>query len=221
MKVALISANLGGYDAPNVWPDLIAPEGVSIDVHRFTDENLPPRPQAMTSRLQCGIPKWFGPDFAPDAEIIIWIDGSCAPTPIVVTWFLERLKGAEIAVFAHPERKTIRDEYEFIKARMARRGETYLTSRYRGEDFDGQYAHISAENMTGLPLYASTAFAYRPTRRIRRAFEEVWLMKSRYLLHDQLAFPFALHRHVCMVRTIPDNYLSCPALTFTRKRRAA
>lgn len=218
-RVAVISANLGGYDVPNRWPELHAPSGVTVDVHRFTDETLPPRPLAMTSRLQCGIPKWFGWQMFPGYDVYLWIDASCAPTPIAVPWFLERLQASEIVVFQHPERRTIREEYVFIKARLARPRETYLTSRYAGEWLDEQFAHIGRERLADLPLYASTAFAYRPGARVRRAFEEVFLHKARYLLHDQLAFPYALHRHVCAVRAVPDNYLKCDAVTFTRGTR--
>lgn len=218
-RVAIISANLGSYDPPNTWPELEVPRGVELTCLRLTDANVPPRTKAMTSRLQCGIPKWFGMDFAPDADVIVWIDASCAPTPIAVSWFLERL--GEAAVFRHPERRTIRDEYEFMVTRMARPGETYLTSRYAGEDLRGQFEMIEARGLAGLPLYASTAFAYRTTARMRQALAEVFLWKARYLLHDQLAFPFALHTHGCGIHVADDNYMKCDALTFTRKRRSA
>ena len=223
MRIALISANLGGYDESSAWPSLEAPAGVSLHVLRLTDSDVPPRPLAMTSRLQCGIPKWFGHDFAPDADVLIWIDASCATTPMTVAWFLERLAGAEIAVFKHPERATIRDEYAFMVERMARPGETYLNSRYRGEDVRGQFEYIERRGLAGLPLYASTAFAYQPTKRVVAALAECFALKCRFLLHDQLAFPYVLHQHACRVNVIPDNYLKCPALTFTRigRRRVA
>ncbi len=219
MKVALISANLGAYDPPNAWPALDVPEGVSLEIHRLTDADLRPRRLAMTSRLQCGIPKWFGADWAPDADVIVWIDASCAPTAQAVPWFLDRLHG-EIAVFAHPERKTIAEEYAFMVARMQRPGETYLTSRYAAEDLDGMFQHIDRKGLAGLPLYASTAFAYRTTGLMVQALHEVFLWKARYCLHDQLAFPYVLHTHGVKVNVLPENYLRCEALTFTRKRAA-
>lgn len=228
VKVAVISANLGqgGYDQPAPWPDLIAPDGVEIDVIRLTDETFQPRPLAMTSRLQCGIPKWFGADFAPDASVIIWIDASCAPTPYAVSWFLAYLSSADIAVFRHPDRRTVRDEYEFVKARMARPGETYLNSRYRGEDLEGVIAAIEREyRASDVWLYASTAFAYWSKRnhKVREALAEVFAWKARFHLHDQFAFPFVLMKHGLNVNVIPDNYLRCPALEFVRKgiRRSA
>lgn len=217
MKVAVVSANLGAYDQEAAWPAL----GPDVDVVRLTDRNFPPRPLAMTSRLQCGIPKWFGWQFAPCAEVLIWIDASCAPTERAVSWFLARLGTADLAVFRHPERATIQDEYDFMVDRLQRRGETYLTSRYKGEWLDAQYDLIYRAQAHRLPLYASTAFAYRPRARVQAALAEVFTMKARYLLHDQLALPYVLDKHECLVNVIPDNYLKCEALQFVRKRRAA
>lgn len=236
MKVAVISANLGGYDVPREWPAQVTEHQVTYV--RFHDGNLPPRPLAMTSRLQCAMPKMFGPQFAPGFDAYIWIDASCAPTPVAVEWFLERLGDNELAVFQHPDRKTIREEYEFIKARMARPGETYLNSRYKGEWLDAQFAeimadtHVEACRGTGriprsLPgsfvdnaLYASTAFVYRPTHLMAVLGREWWYHKTRFLLHDQLALPYAIWRSGVQFNVIPDNYLKCAGLTFTRTRRA-
>lgn len=141
-RVALISANLGRYEHPTDWPDQIAPRGVTVDVHRFDDTTLPPRPLAMTSRLQVGIPKWFGWQLCPGYDVYIWCDASCTPAPTMSAWFLDQLVHgdetrhmafrADIAVFQHPERRSIRAEYEFMTTRMARRGERYLTERYHG-----------------------------------------------------------------------------------------
>lgn len=217
MRVALVSANLGAYDPPADWPDQIVPDGVTVDVHRFTDENFPPRHKAMTSRLQCGIPKWCGPDLVRGADVYLWLDASVIPTPIMVQWFLTHLDEADIAVFQHPARRTIREEYEFMATRMARPGERYLTERYQGEWLHEQYARIAADpTYEDSRLYASTAFAYRPTAKIRAAFWDIWAAKARWLLHDQLWFPYALSKHLCDVNVIEDNYLQCPALQYVR-----
>ena len=177
----------------------------------------------MTSRLQCGIPKWFGWQMVPGYDVYVWIDASCVPTPDTVPWFLGELGWAEIAVFKHPDRGTIREEYEFIKARLGKPGEKYLTSRYRGEWLDEQYQHVASdETYADDRLYASTAFVYTDTPGVRDAFTDVWMGKTRWLLHDQLILPYALDTAGCEVNVIEDNYLKCPALTYVRnKRRAA
>jgi hypothetical protein len=216
VKVAVISANLGGYDTPREWPEQVTEHQVTYV--RLHDGNFPPRPLAMTSRLQCGIPKWFGMDFAPkDTDVIIWIDASCVPTPIAVDWFLEKLGNADIAVFAHPDRKTIREEYEFITRKLSD-GNKYLTSRYKGEWLDEQFRFISEEGRPDAPLFASTAFVYRIGGYIAAQLESVFLYKARYHLHDQLALAFVLDG-LKGVNVIPDNYLRCPALEYVRNKK--
>lgn len=227
MKVCVLSANLGGYDVPREWPEQVTDHKVTYV--RLHDGNFPPRPLAMTSRLQCGIPKWFGVDFAPpDTDVIIWIDASCVPTPIAAEWFIEKLGDADMAVLAHPDRHTVRDEFLFVTRKLAE-GNRYLTSRYRGEWLDEQYRRIGPARAAKLRLFASTAFAYRVkgdgmeaealNARVTGALAEVFLWKARFHLHDQLAFAYVLHQHRVRLNVIPDNYLKCPALEYVRNKK--
>lgn len=225
MKVALVSANLGAYDRPAPWLDIIVPPDVELSIHRLTDADLPPRPLAMTSRLMCGIPKMDGYRLCPGADVYVWMDASVSPTPHAVAWWLDKLAGADLAVFQHPERSSIREEFAFMRARMARPGERYLNARYRGEWFDALEQWIADESgaTDGLKpqyrddrLFASTAFAYRPAVNVKHMLAEWWWTKSRFMLHDQLAWPLLIWKHCLRVNVIPDNYLSCEALRFAR-----
>ena len=156
----------------------------------------------------------------PGYDLYAWCDASCVPTPAFVTWFLERLGQNEIAVFRHPDRRTIHEEYEFMAARMARPGERYLTSRYKDELLREQYEHIcSDDSCHDNRLFASTAFMYRPTVRVMAAFQATFSAKARWLLHDQLYFPYALAKAGCRVHVIEESYLRCEALTYVRNRR--
>ncbi len=220
MRTAVISANLGGYDEPHPWVEQVVPDGVTVDVFRFTDERFPPRPLAMTSRLQCGLLKWFGWDFVPGFDCYLWVDASCALTkPDMVARWLRKMGDAELLLFEHPERQTVREEYDFIKRRMARPGETYLNGRYAGEWLDEQFEHIDGSGYANAPLFATTAFMYRATNRVRSMLKEAWFGKTRWLLHDQLYFAFALALSGCTYRTISDNYLDCSYLEFVRNRK--
>jgi hypothetical protein len=221
-RVAVISANLGAYDPHVDWVPQVVDEDVSLTFHRFTDANFPPRPLAMTSRLQAGIPKMFGWQLRPGHDVYIWIDASRGLLRgDSVTWFLEHLEpGVELVLFRHPERKTIKAEYEFMKRRMVRPRESYLTSRYSGEWLDEQYLAIATDaTYVDDTLYASTAFAYRPTGAVQRMMAHWWMHKSRYLLHDQLALPYCVAKAGCAVRVLEDNVYTCAHLPFTRGKR--
>lgn len=222
MRVAVISANLGGYDPQIPWVHQVVPAGVSVDVHRLTDENFSGREKAMLPALKCGIPKWFGWELFPHYDLYLWMDASRGLLrPDTVAWFLAQAGNADLLLFKHPERATVREEYAFMKARMARTGETYLTSRYAGEWLDEEFAASRPD----APLFASTAFVYQPTLAVRAIFKEVWYRKTRYCLHDQLALAHAVAdsriSHDFRLKVIPDSVYDCPHLPFTRKMKTS
>lgn len=240
IRVAALSANLGAYDAPMAWTEQRLPSGASLSVHRFTDETLPPRSKAMMSALQCGLVKWFGPEFVPPADVYLWVDASCAllADDCIARWLAHLTfpvcseeygrsllaNGVELVVFQHPDRSTIRQEYDFIKARLAKAGEKYLTKRYAGEWLDEQYATIARDRaFVDRQLFATTAFMYRPTPRVLAAFKEIWFGKTRWHLHDQLWFAYVIGKSDIPIHVLPDRYTACDYLTYVRnwKRKAA
>jgi hypothetical protein len=222
MKVCVISANLGGYDVPHPWVEQSLPEGVELEIHRLTDENFPPRHKAMTSRLQCGIPKMFGWEMFPGADVYLWVDASCALLhPSSVAWFLEQLGNAEIVLFKHPDRRNVWEEFQFIRKKMYE-GNKYLCSRYEGELIGNQCEIIcSDDTYRDDQLFASTAFAYRPTEDVKNVMWDWWGMKSRYCLHDQLALPYVLRGFGVKVNVINQDYRKCEYLTYVRNKKAA
>lgn len=216
-RVAVISANLGAYDPQVEWVDQVVPDGVTVDIHRFTDANFPPRPLAMTSRLQAGIPKMFGWQLCPGYDVYLWIDASRGLLrPDTVAWFLDQAGPAELLLFRHPERSTVRDEYAFVKAKLAK-GSRYLASRYQGEWLDEQYQAVCELGWPDTTLYASTAFLYRPTPAVRWLLTQWWHHKTRYLLHDQLALPVLVRTSGVSVRVLDDDVYHCVHLPITRK----
>ena len=228
VNVAVLSANLGGYDTVVPWVDQVVPAGVSVDIHRFDDQNFPPRTKAMLPALQCGIPKMCGWELKPGYDAYLWIDASRGLLRSdTVAWFLERLERHELLLFLHPERSTIREEYEFVKQRMADEltrpvHKQYLVPRYAGEWLDAQYAAVTPAWYLDNKLYASTAFMYRPTLRVKKMLAEWFYFKARYILHDQLALPFVVRDHRISPVELTESVYHCEHLPITRtKGRAA
>lgn len=219
MKVAVISANLGGYDPHVEWTPQVVPAGVTVEVHRLTDATFPRRVKAMTPALQAGIPKMCGYELYPGADVYLWVDASRGLLrPDTVAWFLDGLGRSELLLFLHPERHTIREEYAFVKAKLAARSR-YLTKRYEGEWLDEQFAAVNVPWYTDDRLYASTAFMYRPTVVVRRMLREWFYHKARYLLHDQLALPYLVRDHGVHVAERPESVYDCEYLPMTRGAR--
>ena len=222
-RVAIITANLGDYDPPPAMADQRVPAGWRLSRHYFNDGTFPPRPKAMTSRLQPGLLKMLGWQFVPDRDAYIWVDASrTVHDPYYCAWMLGQLGDADIALYRHPQRKSIVEEAEYMLARMRRpkmRRSRYLISRYEGEWIEEQLAAIQAD--AAYPddvLYASTAFAYRPTPAVCAALKEWWYYKTRYCLHDQLALPYVVWKFGCRVNVIEESVYAETRWSYNRPR---
>ncbi len=212
MKLLIYTANLGNFDKTQNNEEQELPEGIDqIEYWRCTDSDFPPRFNAMTPRLQARIVKMFAYQMKSDFDYYLWVDSSCRlPRADSAKWFMEKLGNANMAVFAHPNRKTIQEEADYLKHRLSI-GCPYVTPRYENEDIDG----ILTEVDPSAPLYASTAFIYRRSPLVELAMKEWWYFTSRYHSIDQLGFTEAIKD--LKVNVIPDDYQRCDYLEFVRK----
>lgn len=199
-QIAVVSANIGGFEKP-------------IDDGRttITDAEFSRRDKSMTPRLQARIVKTHMWEFVPGHDYYLWVDSSCRLQKDGLRWFVDKLGGADIAVFKHPHRNTVQKEADYLKERLGM-GCPYITPRYENEDIDGQLAVVdpSAE------LYASTAFICGNSPKVRAAMRDWWYHISRYHSIDQLSLPYVSRD--LKVNVIPDNYLKCEALEYVRGR---
>lgn len=221
MKVAVISANLGpgGYDREWPWAEQNVPDGVEIEIHRLNDSNFPPRSKAMTPALQVGIVKWCAEELFPGFDRYLWLDASVALTRgNEIHLWLEILGSQDIALFKHPERRDITEEFEFIEFKIGQ-GNKYLLSRYEGEWLRPQYEYIQNKGREHARLYASTAFMWRPCQPLRVVFKEVLFQKYRYHLHDQLALAYALAESTATIQVINQNYQKSGLIEFVRNKK--
>ena len=214
MKIAVITANLGDFDKRIDYE----PQSLPYDFYRFTDENFPPRTNSMTSRLQARIVKMFGWQMVPAHDYYIWVDASCVMSHHdSVKWFIDQCVNVDMAVFKHPHRKTIHQEADYLKARLAKNCR-YLTPRYKNELIDEQLAAIDSDkSFSDQNLFASTAFVYRNNSKVQNVMFHWWHHTSRYHSIDQLSLPYVLFKQRCTVRIIPENYLKVPYLKHVRK----
>lgn len=223
MKLLIYTANLGGFDKRQENVEQELPEGIyQIEYWRCTDEDFPPRFNAMTPRLQARIVKMFGWQMKPGFDYYLWVDSSCRlPQSYSATWFMEQLGDWEfpkdmkdIAVFRHNKRQTVQQEADFLRERLILEVEgkkqPYVLPRYENEDIDGALSEV---NPSG-GLYASPAFIYHNNEYIHRMMKEWWYQTSRYHSIDQLGLPHALER--VSHKVIDMDYLKCPYLEYTR-----
>jgi hypothetical protein len=214
MSVLVHTANLRSFD------EVVPPETqtVPFTFKVFTDQDFPPRPRAMTGRLQARIPKMFGWDLVLGHDIYLWHDASlqlnCADS---IQWFLDTLGDTDIAVFKHPWRQSAREEADYIQCKLLQ-GSRYVSNRYEGEDLIGQMRAIACQpGYVDDKLYASGAFCYRNTIPVQAALKEWWCQTSRFHSVDQLAFPLALWMHGLTVKVIDEDIYHASHLAWRRK----
>lgn len=216
MSVAVISANLGEIDAP---VEHVPQEGVEVDYYTETSVTMPPRPHAMTTRLQARIPKCFGWQIHPGYDLYLWADSSLRLSrPDSVQWGIKQLGEKDILVFAHPHRKTVQEEIDFIRAKL-KAGSRYVCSRYEGEDLDGLEADLARQGLLGLPLLASTAFLYVPCGRVQAAFKEWWGQIARYHTVDQIQLSAVLYLWAVRQAVVHEDIYHASHLTFVGHKR--
>lgn len=200
MNIAVLSANLGNFDQPLEH----MPQSVEAFYHTFTDEDFPPI-TGFNGRTQYRIPKTHGWQMVPGYKHYLWLDGSITmQSPDSLKWYLEQLGEADIAFFAHPSRTTIEQEVEHIEAHLAA-DKPYITSRYKGGLHRQFLDKIQAEGYPDDSLYASTAFIYHDTEKVRAALADWWYAGTRYLTCDQVQLPYILKLHRLNVVTLPGK----------------
>ena len=213
MKIAIISANLGGFDAPREH----APQNTPCDYFTFTDDNFPPRFNAMTPRLQAKIPKCFGWQMVPGYDYYLWLDGNIILTrPDSAQFFYNNCKDYDIVVFRHRTHPNIRQETRYTRKGVKQKAR-YLYARYPNEFIGELYDEIARDgDFIDDTLLMGGMFMYRDTPEIRRMFRDWWYFISRYAVQDQLSFAYVLKKSGVRVNILPNETKEIPYLTFAR-----
>lgn len=217
MKLAILSANLGNFEPKVDWVEQKI-SNIEIIVKRFDDESFPPR-ITMSSRLQARIPKMFGWEMVKDCDCYLWVDSSRGLLrEDSAEWFYKNAEGVDLVLFKHPHRNSIKEEAEFIRARLNKdlHRRDYIRVRYTGELIDEQLEAID-KNYIDNCLYASTAFFYWNTPKLREMLKDWWFHTSRYHAVDQLALPYLVWKHKMNIKVLNEDVYNCKYIPMVRK----
>lgn len=207
-----MTASLGAYE-PIVPPVEQALSGdVDWSWHPFTDGTWPLRGNTLRARMRAKIPKLFGWQLVPGADVYLWADGAFSYRHATdVAWWLDALGPAEFVCYRHNERGTVAEEAAFLRDVVPRsRG---MARKYGGEDLDGQMAALDEDGYVDDRLYNAGLFAYRPTPRVQAAMWAWWASVTRWHVNDQLSLPWALRSTEVRVRVLEGDIYACPAAT--------
>lgn len=215
--LAIVSANTGGFETPVTHEKQILKD-FDITEHVFTDENYPPRYNAMTPRMLARLIKMTTWQLLPDYDYYLWIDSSCRlARSDAVDWFIKQLDDADMAFLKHPHRKTVGEEADFLRERLALekagKKKKYLMPRYDGERLEQQMELVDSGNR----LYATTAFIYKNDMPARDMLTVWWLHTSMFHMDEQLSVDHAIKHNNTHVNVINENYLKSTYIECKRK----
>lgn len=204
MKIALISANVGGID--DVKP--IPSQSVPYDYFLYTEKNLPFPLHNLDNRLKGKYCKINTHRFL-DHDIFIWMDGRIEITsPDFVKMMVEKLQGHDVAISFHPYRQNPYEELLWIQ-QMMREGNKYLLSRYAHEPFTEELAFYDKQGLPReTPLYQCGVFARWNNPNMNWVFRDWWLMCLEYSNFDQSQFSFITWKNKLRVNGIDPEYLN-------------
>lgn len=218
MKIAYVSANLGGIDENiqdrHVKQDL--PNDCTLDFYYYTEKNFPLRTVALMPRLQAKIPKMLAWDLIPDYDYYIWGDAVITfSNPNAVNWLLEQCLDVDIALFRHQDnRKSIQEELKFMTNHML--GLTnndfatnYLNSRYGNEPMLKQVEkYLQDKEFVDNKLYSGGLFIYKNKRHVQNMLSDWFLHNCKHTVQDQLSLPYVLNKSACLVNIIDKEIVN-------------
>lgn len=184
MKVAILTANIGGIDEVKGIPKQTIP----VDYYCYFDNNLPYPLPNLNNRLKSKYVKIQTHRFLPEYDYYIWIDGRVEiKADTFVETILEQLGSNDVALFGHTERRTVDEEMRFILAQIGR-GNQYILSRYGNQDIKSEQEFYHQQGTSNAELFACTLFARRNNDKVNDAFNEWWNRCIEFSYFDQAMF---------------------------------
>jgi hypothetical protein len=203
MKIAVITANIGGSSN-----NTICKQTVKCDIYKLDNSNFHSRKNAMHPRLVGKIPKMLGWELYPDYDYYIWIDNSFSiRKETSIEWLINQLGNTEIALFKHPNRSSIKEEFDFMHYQMVR-GDQYLIQRYSGEPMEEQISkYYQNESFIDNKLFACGCFVYsqKLVESSQNLMKDWFYHNCIWSVQDQLSLPYLLQKYKTNYNTIEKN----------------
>jgi hypothetical protein len=155
---------------------------------------------------------------------LVWCDGSIQlhETRFLVA-AIEKLKRLQphqrVMLVAHPDRRSVVEEYEFIHGEIVR-GNEYLRIRYAQEKMTEQMDWFRGRGWNvGARLWAGGLWIVENTDLYRRCWDDWWDQNVRFGMMDQLSLPVMLEQHRVQPQTMDLSLWDNPHFTLISHRK--
>lgn len=211
MKIAIISANLGGID---VWPhdhaEQIIRKEWELEYKFLTDSDIPHRPLSISPRMQSKLPKMCGWEYTPTADIIIWIDSSFKITSkYFIAWMITGIGNNDVCFMPHWQRDSIASELIVVNEVLGAKRK-YFLDRYANEPMCKQVQHyLSDPTFEDKFLVEAGCFIYRVNDRTKAMLKDWFIECCKWSCQDQLSLPYVLHKHKITPKWLNATVVDC------------
>jgi|CXWL01.1.fsa_nt_gi hypothetical protein len=215
MKIAVITANIGGFDKCNVMPE----QDIAFDRYYIDDSNCPYPAYKVDNRMKAKIFKMLGHKIWPGYDVYVWIDGNIqVKAKDFISRMVITLEGADVVISNHPFRSTIYEEANFILTEL-NQGHKYLEARYCGHSIKSEVESFG-EGLTGL--YWCGCFARQNNEKVNKAFDDWFIDNTIWSNFDQNSFVYEVQKHKLKLNTIVwGDYYENEHYEFTDHKKLA
>lgn len=215
MRIAVITANIGGFDQCNEMP----PQDIPFDRYYINDTNCPYPAHKIDNRLKAKIFKIIAHKVWPAYDVYVWIDGNIrVKAGNFISRIVEQLEGADVVISNHAERSSVYEEADFILKEL-KKGHKYLKARYCGETIKKEVESYG-EGLQGL--YWCGCFARLNSDKVNKAFDDWFIDNTIWSNFDQNSFVYQVHKHKLKLNIIEwGDYYENEHYEFTDHKKLA
>jgi len=188
MKIAVITANIGGFDKCNAMPE----QDIAFDRYYIDDANCPYPAYKIDNRMKAKIFKMLGHKIWPEYDVYVWIDGNIrVKAGNFISRIVNTMEGGDVVISNHSERSSVYEEANFIYTEL-KKGHKYLRARYSG-DLIMDEVKSYGEGLKGL--YWCGCFARLNNEKVNKAFDDWYIDNTLWSYFDQNSFVYEMHKH--------------------------
>lgn len=200
MRIALLTANIGGIDSLSG----IRKQTKDFHYYPYFLNNLPYPLPNLNNRLKGKYVKIQSHRFLNHYDAYVWIDGR---VEVIGESFIELMvkdlcDEKPVSIFKHKDRDNIYQEIEYIQSNI-KLGNPYLTKRYANQNLESElefYKNFGLKE--DCQLYACTIFARLNNLKTNDAFDEWWRRILEFSLFDQTMFSYVKEKHKIKVNEL-------------------
>lgn len=201
MKIALVTANIGGIDEDIVIPE----QDIPVDFYRFTEKNLPVPLPNLNNRLKSKYVKTQLHRILPEYDAYVWIDGRIeVSSSMFISIMIDLLGNYNQVNVRHPEEISVYQELDRIVA-WINEGKKYICDRYQGQRIEEEALFLEKERFPrNGTLFMGGVFARLNSPIVNSFHDEWWLKCIEFSSFDQAMLSYMIWKHPIKVNEV--NY---------------